>query len=101
MGQSLPDSEEAISGEYLSGKLGEEWSLIVGDSRMNRTSCHEQTQDPTLREFVKRARRIEMVLKQEVVKIPIIIVYDPDGLEISLNWTGPASNGRVDACGYE
>ena len=42
-----------------------------------------------------------MVLKQEVVKIPIIIVYDPDGLEISLNWTGPASNGRVDACGYE
>jgi hypothetical protein len=101
MGQSLSDDEEAISGEYLPGELREEWGLIVGDSRVNRTSCPEQTQDPTLREFVKRARRIEMVRKQEVMKIPIIIVYDPDGLEISFNDPDQPAMGRVDASGYE
>ena len=71
--------------DYSTRELPNEWSAVVGDLRVNRTPYPEQTQDPTLREFVKRARRIEIVRKHQIMKIPIIIVYDPDGLEISFN----------------
>ncbi|KAL9122796.1 MAG: hypothetical protein Q9187_000658 [Circinaria calcarea] len=42
----------------------------------------EPEQDPTLRGFIERARQIQIMLMRQNSKIPVLVVTDPDGLEI-------------------
>ncbi|RYP73216.1 hypothetical protein DL769_004275 [Monosporascus sp. CRB-8-3] len=78
---SAATDEEWPSDEHQSADL---WASVLGDPRVRRLHCPEQAQDPTLRQFVARARRMEMFRIWRITDLPIIIVHDPDGLEVEL-----------------
>ncbi|KAH8802415.1 hypothetical protein F5884DRAFT_886872 [Xylogone sp. PMI_703] len=82
---SEDDDENQIPDKLTPGGLEDEWAFITADERVNQTLFPQQSQDPTLREFVKRARQLEILRKRATRNVPTIIVYDPDGLEINFN----------------
>ncbi|KAL8898097.1 MAG: hypothetical protein Q9207_006873 [Kuettlingeria erythrocarpa] len=59
----------------------EDWVFVT-----SRTLAHappfDPGQDPVLLPFVERARRIQMLELQRRLGIPILVVSDPDGLEV-------------------
>ncbi|RAL67650.1 hypothetical protein DID88_008399 [Monilinia fructigena] len=59
----------------------DDWRHILEDQRVKPNQYIEPVQDPTLQGFVRRARRAEMFRRWKINKIPLIIVYDPDGME--------------------
>ncbi|ESZ91987.1 hypothetical protein SBOR_7644 [Sclerotinia borealis F-4128] len=85
----LEHHQPELSGwsEYISRA---DWNHILEDKRVKSGQDLEPAQDPTLQEFVRRARRAEMFRRWKIDKIPPIVVYDPDGLELSI------SRGRRD-----
>ncbi|RYP07570.1 hypothetical protein DL765_009120 [Monosporascus sp. GIB2] len=92
---SAATAEDWPSDEHRSADL---WASVLGDPRVRRLHCPEQTQDPTLREFVTRARRMELFRILRIKELPIIIVHDPDGLEVELKIAGetpPANRGAI------
>ncbi|CAD6439834.1 95dec5dc-9321-4a63-a1f5-995e7d561e74 [Sclerotinia trifoliorum] len=70
---------ELESSEYMSR---DDWNYVFEDQRVNSGQDLEPAQDPTLQEFVRRARRAEMFRRWKIDRIPSIVVYNPDGLEI-------------------
>ncbi|KAJ8064734.1 hypothetical protein OCU04_007052 [Sclerotinia nivalis] len=72
-------STEPESSEYMSR---DDWNYVFEDQRVKSGQDLEPAHDPTLQEFVRRARRAEMFRRWKIDKIPPIVVYDPDGLEI-------------------
>lgn len=70
---------ESESSEYISR---DDWSYILEDERVKSGQDIEPAQDPTLQEFVRRARRADMLRRWKIDRIPPIVIYDPDGLEI-------------------
>ncbi|KAF2182859.1 hypothetical protein K469DRAFT_690585 [Zopfia rhizophila CBS 207.26] len=92
---AVATEEEWQSDEHQSADL---WASVLRDPRVRRLHCPDQAQDPTLKEFVARARRIEMFQIWRITRLPIIIVHDPDGLETGLEITGeppPANPGVI------
>ncbi|KAF7874884.1 hypothetical protein EAF04_002058 [Stromatinia cepivora] len=72
-------STEPESSEHMSR---DDWNYVFEDQRVKSGQDLEPAHDPTLQEFVRRARRAEMFRRWKIDRIPPIVVYDPDGLEI-------------------
>ncbi|QSZ30694.1 hypothetical protein DSL72_000252 [Monilinia vaccinii-corymbosi] len=68
-------------GEWWGFVSMDDWNCILEDERVKSVQYIEPAQDPTLKEFVRRARRAEMFRRWKINKIPPIVVYDPDGME--------------------
>ncbi|KAI9788770.1 MAG: hypothetical protein M1816_006551 [Peltula sp. TS41687] len=79
----------------------EDWAFVLNDPRVNRTPSPVQGQDPTLREFVRRARYLQMISSWHSSKIPIIIVHDPEGLELpGTQWSHDPEELKVSETQY-
>lgn len=61
----------------------EDWEYVYTKSR-KKIVTKEPGQDPVLRKFVEREREIQMIEWQKKSNIPTIVVYDPDGFELSV-----------------
>ncbi|KAL9000163.1 MAG: hypothetical protein Q9188_005729 [Gyalolechia gomerana] len=80
-------TEESVFGttEYaqdiVSTNENEDWTFIMSSFRAHESRL-DPGQDPVLFPFVERARRIQM---QDALKrrgIPLIVIHDPNGLEV-------------------
>lgn len=73
--------EGYIADEYVVEKG---WTYVLDDPRVRPARFPEQGQDPTLKEFVRRARYIQTISTWKDSRVPTILVHNPEGLEI---WT--------------
>lgn len=60
------------------------WAHIFNTLGLRQTDHFELTQDATLRGFVERARNIQMISSWKNSQVPVLIVFDPDGIEIAI-----------------
>ncbi|KAF7904376.1 hypothetical protein EAF00_001710 [Botryotinia globosa] len=60
-----------------------DWNYILEDKQVKLRQDREPARDPTLQNFVRRARRDEMFRRWKIDRIPPIVLYDPDGIETS------------------
>lgn len=86
-------STELESSEYMSR---DDWGYVFEDQRVKSGQVLEPAHDPTLQEFVRRARCAEMFRKWKIDRIPPIVVYDPDGLEIPTLIQGRSASSITD-----
>lgn len=68
--------------EYL---MQNGWTFVFDAPRVRFTRFPEQGQDPTLQEFVKRARYLQVISTWKDSQVPVIIIHDPEGLEIEMS----------------
>lgn len=61
----------------------EDWEYIFSQF-LKRDSYPEPEEDPTLRGFFERARQIQIMLMRQNSKIPVLVVSNPDGLEVAV-----------------
>ena len=81
-----PDSEP----EYWSDYVSLEWH--------KRSDDLVPGEDPTLQGFVERARYIQMMELRQKLVLPLIVVNDPDGLEVAeYKWMWGVSEGTSTA----
>lgn len=84
------DRPDLLLGDNLTGEPvwtdisdGEDcWDYVFAHSR-RRSDYPDLAHDPALKGFVEQARRMEIMRLRQRSKIPIIVVHDPDGLELA------------------
>ncbi|TGO92413.1 hypothetical protein BPOR_0003g00110 [Botrytis porri] len=81
------------SSEYTSSG---DWNYILEDDQVKSRQNPGPARDPTLQNFVKRARRDEMFRRWKIDRIPPIVLYDPDGIETSPIIDGKQSYSMAD-----
>lgn len=61
------------------------WACVFDSlgSRKKSDEDFEPAQDVNLRGFVERARYIQMIKSWKFAEIPVLIIHDPDGIEIA------------------
>ena len=60
------------------------WALVFDTLGLRQTDHFEPAQDATLRGFVERARYIQMISSWKDSQVPVLIVFDPEGIEIAI-----------------
>ncbi|TGO44913.1 hypothetical protein BOTNAR_0722g00040 [Botryotinia narcissicola] len=73
-----------------------DWNYILEDKQVKSRQDPEPARDPTLQNFVRRARRDEMFRRWKIDRIPPIVLYDTDGIETSPIIDGPQACSTAD-----
>lgn len=61
------------------------WAYVFDSLDLRQADDFEPAHDVTLRGFVERARYIQMIKSWKLSEIPILIIYDPEGVEIAFH----------------
>ena len=60
------------------------WAYIFASLGLRKTSHFDPAHDVNLRGFVERARHLQMISYWTTAAVPILIIYDPEGIEIAV-----------------
>lgn len=83
-----PDYDDILAElapETLAGIIEETWAIIFTSLGLRRANQLEPAQDVTLRGFVERARYIQMISTWKNAAVPILIIFDPEGIQIEVH----------------
>lgn len=81
-------AEDDVSSEVVPESFPEPtektWAHVFDTLGLRQADHFEPAQDVTLRGFVERARYIQMINSWKTSQVPVLIIFDPDGIEIAV-----------------